>query len=122
MTDIVLDTNSHDIDLTSGGVGLHTTELQALGQRVKVRILMRKGEWYPDINLGVPYNQFLRFGGDKSFIDAFMQPYISDTPELTRLIEYSSEINSERVLKIDFAAEGNQGVIEFFTIGGVNVI
>jgi hypothetical protein len=121
MTDIVLDPNTHDIDFSNGGMRLHNSLTKAIGQRVKIKTLLRVGEWYPDINKGVPYQQFLSVGSDKGFVDTFMQQYLSETEGVESLVSYNSTVQN-RVLNITFSAKVENGEIEYFTIGDINVV
>jgi hypothetical protein len=122
MTDIMLNAD-HDICFAGvSGAKLLKTKLEAVAQRVKIRLLLRTGEWLPNITVGVPYREFFTLGNDKKYIDAFMKRYISETPDVTSLTDYSSEIGSDRKLSIRFSVEGNQGIFENIEIGGINVL
>lgn len=115
-TDIVMDLNTHDIDFTKGGI-LHTSNLDALGQRLQIALLLRRGEWLPDINRGVPYYQeFFTVKNNKSFIDSFFQNYILEVDGVNGIESYSSEISPERLLTVDVSVITTAGTIENFLI------
>ena len=122
MSDIILDPETHDFDFSTGGLKLFEKKLDAMGQRLKVRILFRKGEWFPNGNLGVPYKDFLALRSDKGFIDSFMINYIAATPEVDTVTSYVSTINTQRQLEVRFGIETIQGTIGYFTLGELNVL
>ena len=115
-TDIKLDPNTHDIDLSKGGT-LHTSNSDALGQRLKIALLLRRGEWLPDVNKGVPYHQeFFTVKNNKSFVDSFFQNYILEVPEVNDITSYSSEIQADRKLQVEVTVTTTAGTIENFII------
>jgi len=116
-TDMKLDSNTHDIDLTSGGADVFSSTTQVLGQRLKIAILLRRTEWYPNINLGVPYHsQFFTNKNNKAFIDSFYQGYILSVEGIERLISYSSIVTPRRVMEVEFVVKTTEGTIESFLL------
>ncbi len=115
MTDIVLDRNTHDIDFSSGGAQLHTTNTEALAQRLKIAILLHRGEWYPNILDGVPYQtQFFTIKNNKAFIDSFMNEYIFSVDGVEEIVSYSSEVTNTRKLILNFSVRTTEGQIYNF--------
>lgn len=113
-TDIKLDTSTHDIDLTKGGT-LHTDSGDALGQRMKIALLLRKTEWRPNLNKGVPYHQdFFTVKNNKSFIDAFYQNYLLGLDDVSSIESYTSTVSNGRKLEVSVTVKTTQGTIENF--------
>lgn len=113
-------TQAGDIDLT-GGIRIHRANLEALAQRLKIRLLLRRGEWFPDALEGIPYVELLQSKSSKGVIDLFLQEYIQETEGLTKLTGYSSKVNEDRQLEVSFSATGPTGAVETLTIGGIDV-
>jgi hypothetical protein len=102
LRDLKLDSNSHDLDISSGTLGLFEEKEAALAQRVKVAILKKQGEWFKDTLAGVPYFQeFFTKKINKPFIDQYMIEYIGDVEGVASVSSYSSTIISGRKLVID---------------------
>lgn len=100
-TDIVLDPNTHDVDLSTGFAKLHSSDVPATAQRIKQALLLRRGEWFVDTQVGVPYQQdFFQTKNSKSLIDDFMRSYILQVENVNSVISYSSTIGSDRTLSI----------------------
>lgn len=118
-TDIKLDLRTHDIDLSSGTAVLFSDNPSVVGQRIKIAVLKKRGEWFRDIQIGVPYYQefFLR-KNNKPFIDQFFINYISDIEDVKKVISYSSEIDiPNRILTVTFSVETYEGQIVNVTVG-----
>lgn len=109
-TDLVLDSNTHDLDLSEGGLRLHDQNTEAVAQRVKVALLLRKGDWYQNITLGVPYQQeFFVTKNNKTYIDFFLSDYISQVQEVEGVENYSSEIAQDRSLNVSASIRTTRG-------------
>lgn len=109
-TDIILDKNTHDLDLSEGGLTLHTENTEVVSQRVKIALLLRKGDWYQNILLGVPYQQeFFVTKSNKAFIDYFLRDYVNSIPDVDQVSNYSSEITKERALEVSFSVRTSRG-------------
>lgn len=78
--DLLLDETTHDVVWNNGPL---TTEFttqpftQTVAQRLKIRLLTFRGEWFMDINYGVPYwQQLLGMKPSKSTTDRIFQQQI----------------------------------------------
>ncbi len=115
MSDLKLDPNTHDVDFSSGAGELLTTNTEALAQRLKIAILLHRGEWYSNITDGVPYHtQFFTIKNNKAFIDSFMSDYIFSVEGVDEILAYESTVNNARKLRIDFAVRTTEGTIQNF--------
>jgi len=108
--DVLLDLKTGDLDFSSGELTYTSSKLQAFAQQVRTMVMLRKGEWSFDGNIGVPYQtQFFKKRNNKALIDDFMEDYIDSINTQGFVTEYSSEIGTDRVLTIKFSAQGPGG-------------
>ncbi len=120
-TDIKLNPTTHDIDLSSGGLALHTEQVTVIAQRVKIALLLKLGEWFKDVNAGVPYYQeFFSKKGNKEFADQFLIDYLANVPEISSVASYKSTVQAGRVLKVECILETTSGEIININTGVTN--
>ncbi len=100
--DLLLNTK-HDLKMVDFDLQL-TKNDQIVAQRVKQALLLFKGEWFLDIDAGVPYYESIL--GQKKDLDTIRAIYVSTirsvkgVKDLTELnIEYD---NNVRVISINF--------------------
>lgn len=75
-----------------------------VGQRLHVRLLLRKGEVFFDTAAGFPYLQLSKFKEGTPIFDSFMQRYISDTTGVDRITSYHTEMSvGRRRINTDFS-------------------
>lgn len=111
-TDIKL-THLHDLDLSSGDISLHTEIEDLTVQMVKINLQLFKGEWFRDIDKGIPYIQEI-FGdkNSKSAADANIKSTILATDNIRSLTKYSSNVTGyDRTFKVLFSATTNNGSV-----------
>jgi len=116
--DLLLD-GSGDLDLTNGQLSL-TPDLQTvIRQKVQITLRAFKGEYFADINLGVPYlendNNSVQLLGDripKDIFDTYMREAILGVDGVVSITEYSSEVNNTgESLTIEFSAQIESGEV-----------
>lgn len=109
MTDLRL----KDGDLVINGFDLSLTESQSesLAQRLSIKLQFFKGEWFLDINFGVPYFQEIFVKPViQSAIDAIFKSQILATPDVAVLTRYTSQINRiKRTLSVAFTVKTTSG-------------
>jgi hypothetical protein len=114
--DLRLD-GSGDLDLTNGQLSL-TPDLQTvIRQKVQITLRAFRGEYFADINLGVPYlendNNSVQLLGDripKDIFDTYMREAILSVDGVVSITEYSSEVNNTgESLTIEFSAQIESG-------------
>lgn len=106
--DVMLDPNTHDIDL-SKGCHLNQEGSESLAQKIKVALLLRTTEWAPNLNKGVPYYQTILKGkNNKEFVDSFLKGYLIELDDVDRLTSYSSEIDNNRTLNVKISATASR--------------
>ena len=84
-------------------------------QSLGVALALFKGEWFLDVNAGVPYYQeILKKGVDTSFVDEILRKQILATAGVNRLLVYSSSFDKEaRVITVAFTVDTVYGPVEF---------
>lgn len=107
---LALDSN-HDIFLTDSGQLSTVSDSDELTQRVQTRLLTFLGEWWLDIDLGVPYfQQLLGFKPDLTRARGIFNAAILAVPGITSVdrLELSFD-NPTRLLRVQFEASGELG-------------
>lgn len=104
MTDIIL-TSEHDLLIQQGDISLFSSIEELTVQKVKIRLLNYRGEWFRDINTGVPYLQsILGKKNTKAATDIILKNVIIGTDNIAAIQSYTSTINTERKLEVSFSA------------------
>lgn len=93
-TDIKIDSTSGDYDLSTRGLQFIKSNPEAVAQRLRVALQMRKGEIFTDIQHGIPLSEFSSYRDGGTFADAFMISYILKVEGVVDIISYTSSINS----------------------------
>tara|TARA_R110002153_G_scaffold53726_4_gene149576 strand:+ start:3569 stop:3931 length:363 start_codon:yes stop_codon:yes gene_type:complete len=108
-TDIKLD-NTHDLVISGQDIVLFENLEEITVQRVKINLLNRRGEWFPDVNTGVPYlKSILGRRGTKDFADTVIKNTINATDNISMITSYQSTIDNERKLQVTFSAIMDSG-------------
>lgn len=121
--DLKLGDLDHDLLFVDNDLVVTTERSESLAQRLKVKLLTFRGEWFLDDRVGIPYFQSI-FGKNRSkeSVDAIFKQAIISEPEVESLIEYQSTLDSTyRVFSLSFKIksvdEDEPSLIEF-EIGG----
>lgn len=103
MTDIKLD-NSHDLIYEGGDLKLTLNQSESLAQRLKVKLLTFRGEWFLNDTLGIPYYQSIfRAGVSKATVDTIFLRAISSEPEVIQVLDFDSSMdNTNRIYSLSF--------------------
>jgi hypothetical protein len=108
-----LDETTHDLFVTNfqfTPIGLKTEDL---AQRLKMKLLFFKGEWFLDEDYGMPYFQeiFVK-GTSKETIDDRFRIAIAQERGVDRLLEYSSVFDSStRVFSVTATVKTTEGEV-----------
>lgn len=109
--DIGLDTNG-DLAFEGGDLKL-LSGLEALVQSVRIRLSFFKGEWFLDLDAGVPYYQEML--GKKPRVELLRSVFrkaIEETPGIDRVISLSVTFNgAARRLEVKYRAASALGEI-----------
>jgi hypothetical protein len=93
--DIKLNPITHDLAITKGELTFTEEKPESVAQRLKIKLLMFLGEWKFNIDFGVPYYQrIFEKGITKPVVDSIFRQQIIETPEVIKLISYSSDLNA----------------------------
>ena len=111
MTDIKLDDNN-DIAIENNDIVL-ITAVDEVRQRLLVNLRTFKGEWFLDLEMGIPYYQdILKKNIDINVIETILKDAILASPGVLELLDFSLELdNSNRHLDVNFTARASEGEI-----------
>ena len=113
MSDIALDDNG-DIQISGSDLTL-TTGVDAIKQHLSQRFRMFYGEWFLDMERGVPYfQQVLKKNPDSVIMDSIFKSTIINTPGVIQLTEFNLDVDSAtRQLSLSFKAICSDGEVSF---------
>ena len=108
--DILLDEDTHDALFINGATPVTSSISDGLKQRLKMKLLTFKGEWFLDVNYGTPYFQEI-FGKGRSrgTVDIVLREVISADEDVVDIIAFESKLTSDRVYSLDFSVLGRDG-------------
>ena len=90
-----LDLFTHDLIIEDFTFSKVETEQEEITQRLKIKLLMFKEEWFLDRNYGIPYKQEIMVKGiDLDDIDDIFRLAISQEDGVDELVKYKSTWNS----------------------------
>lgn len=113
-----LDPVTHDIFFSNFRLATLVTKAEDLGQRLKVKLLLFKGEWFLNINYGVPYYQevFVR-QSSKDKVDDIFRAQIASEDGVVDLLSYSSVFNtSTRSFAVTASVMAESGEIQTISL------
>lgn len=112
MTDIFINQVSGDIDITGSRIILLKDPVEALRQRLTIRLKTFKGEWMLNVNAGLPYYQeIFQKGISKDLVDNIFRGFILRTPSVERVTSFSSTLDSrQRTYTLTFTVFTDKGV------------
>ncbi len=110
-TDIRLDPNTHDIDISTQRLETFTLNTEVMRQRIKMALLLRAGEWFADISKGVPYLQFSRQKQNKAFADSTLRATIERVDGVQSVTSFTSTLEGSRTLVVSFSVKTTSGEI-----------
>ncbi len=110
MADLLLD-NDGDFDLTAFQMTV-VRGVDAIAQRLLIRLRTVRGEYFLDRTRGVPYYEDV-FGKEnlrnRQALNAVFVDAILSTPGVAKLPEFELNISPERELSVDFKAIADDG-------------
>ena len=117
MTDLIMDVN-FDLSIVDGGINIFEDITLLTAQKVKINLQNYRGEWFRDVNTGVPYlQQILGLRNSKELADTILKTTIVATDNIDSILTYSSTVNQERQLIVTFSASMvTGGTIENLTV------
>lgn len=112
MSDILLDRETHD--LVAGDYDLFlTTGVDLLRQRLKQRLLTIRGEWFLDVDIGLPwFQEFAQKGFDLDRVRAEFIRAIVETEDVAELVDFDLSLDrNNRLLTVRFRVTSPFGEI-----------
>lgn len=109
--DILLDETTHDAIFVNGATPMTDGVSDALKQRLKMKLMTFKGEWFLNINYGTPYyQQIFGKGRSKSSIDIIFRGLIEEDQDVSSIIRFNSTLSSStRTYSLTFAVRSITG-------------
>lgn len=112
--------NSHDIDFDNCVLTLDNG--MSVAQKIKIRLLRYRGEWFKNTTKGIPYFQeLMKKGVAKDYIDTIMIDEILDTTGVVSLDAYESELTLSNVYVASFVATTSNGITFQFNISPIDL-
>lgn len=101
MNDLKLNEN-HDLDFTDGNLYLLNNEAEVAKQTLKISLLTFKGEWFMNLDRGVPYFQEIFTGKpSKEAVDTIFRTTALSSYNIERINIFNSFISKDRVYTIN---------------------
>lgn len=108
--DILLDETSHDAVFVNGATPVTENIADGLKQRLKIKLLTFKGEWFLDTNEGTPYfQQILGKRRSKSTVDIIFREIIQNDSDVISILRFSSSLSSDRRYSLSFTVKSRTG-------------
>ena len=120
MSDIKLETDTHDLEVINGELSL-TEGLEARSQHLKQRMGMFFGEWFLNTLRGIPYvQQVFKKNPNPVVIDSIFKNEIVSTQGVLELQTFSLDLEeTTRELTVSFKARTDDGILVFEETFGV---
>lgn len=111
--DILLDPVTHDVVFVNGQTTVTQKTADIVAQRLKITLYTFLGEWFLDLDVGIPYfQQILNKVRNKSTVDVIFQTVIANDPDVIEIISYESDMdNARRGFYMEFAVRVSDGTI-----------
>jgi hypothetical protein len=111
--DFYLDPLTHDLSVGGFDIRVTANAEEALLQRLKIKLLFFKGEWFLNQNFGVPYFQeiFVSMNA-KDDADTVFKVAITEMQGVEKILKYSSSFDrTTREFLLNFSVRFNGEVI-----------
>lgn len=100
---------SGDYTFGQGALNFLVDSPAAVGQKVKTRLLLMKGEWFLDVNEGTPYAEEILGEHKLALYDMAIQQRVLQTQGVVSILEYSSQLDAQRALSVSMLIETRFG-------------
>lgn len=118
MTDIALDA-SGDLIILEGQIPLLGTTQEFVEQRIQISLRTISGDWFKDINFGIP-RELLFAKGTEGMLNAAIIDIINETPGIQKITEFDSSVDVRtRIYTASFTAITDSG--EIISLEGLEV-
>lgn len=108
-----LDPITHDLVIENFSYAFLKNDMEDLNQRLKVKLLTNRGEWFFDRTYGIPYfDEVFVKGVKKDQLDDIFKIAISQERNVDSIVSYSSVLNlSQRTFSIEAKVKKKGGEI-----------
>lgn len=112
--DILVDVETGDLVYTNADIPPVTTdERDDVAQRLRIKLQTYLGEWFLNIETGVPYyERILRKGVRKQDVDVIFQTLIREEPDVLEIVEFDSTLSASREYSLNFRVRVSEGTTE----------
>lgn len=114
--DIYVNPGLHDLDFSSNTFRYTVSSQELLRQRIAITLLTYKGEWFANINFGVPYLQTQSVARgilgkvSQALFDSEIKKAILGVEGVSAILRYSSQVSpQERTINIQFTVQTDSG-------------
>lgn len=112
----------HDCVFVNGSCPVTVTPRETMGQKIKIKLLTFRGEWFQDTTYGVPYwQEILGHKVSKSRVDMLFQEAILEERGVTEIIEFKSSLYN-RVYSLTCKIRIYDGSITTVSTGDIGII
>lgn len=117
MADLLITEESHDLVVLDDLIIIPIVE-DSTAQRLKIRLLTFKGEWFLNTNFGIPYYQVVfQKRVTKGQVDSIFRVEILSTPDVETIVNFDSIFNNAtREYTLTFSCIVTSGEIVTLTI------
>ncbi len=113
--DFYINPDTHDIDLVDGTqLRLCEDKRELIRQKLEIRLLKIRGEWYINLLDGVPYFESIFGKNKKKAADAIFKRTIKNTEGVIKITRFESELSEKdgRLYRLKFSVTTDEGPID----------
>jgi hypothetical protein len=108
--DILLNEDTQDAIFVNGSTPITGGVGDSLKQRLKIKLLTFKGEWFLDTNHGTPYfQQIFGKGRSKGSVDLIFRELIDGDKDVKNILKFESSISPDRTYNLSFTVSNKSG-------------
>jgi hypothetical protein len=119
MIDLKNDPDTWDLSIENGDLVL-VDKSDCAAQHVAQRIKLFKGEWFLDLDAGIPWFQdILKKNPNPNLVDGILKNAIIESPDIVELLSFNLDYDTgTRELTVDFSARSVDGNVDIQTTIG----
>lgn len=113
MIDLELDPVTGDLKIDSFDLSL-IEGVDQIAQNIAIRLRFFLGEWYLDVNAGVPYYQYFFIKNPNQIqVESFIKDEILGTDGVLQITDFASDYDGQnRTFKVNFTCQTENGLVE----------
>lgn len=108
MRDLALDPATGDLALDAGRASL-TAGVAAKAQRLRLRLLLQRGEYRLDLRQGIPYLSTIFGKGTRAIAETILRRAVSTSPGIASIEQWSFELGADRHAQLTLRARTVDG-------------